>query len=332
MRVAIVAYPGCFASEVFGVLDVLTIGRHVARSGGADAADVAPPLAVEVVGARASSRVEASGGVTLVVRPPTATPDVVVVPGFELGDPADDLDGVLAGLAPEIRLVRTAHEQGAQVVSVCVGAFLLAEAGLLAGRRATTSWLFARALAERSPGTVVAAEELVVRDGGVTTTAAFSAMYDFTLQLLGSQRGPDVARRTARIALLDDARGSQAPYVDGDLLPPGGVTFGAEVQRWLRQHLDEPFDLGRVAAEFHVSPRTLIRRFTADTGQSALQYLQSQRVRRAQHLLAATRQPVAEVARRVGYRDAATFSQLFRRVVGLSPRDYRAQFGPGASA
>lgn len=101
------------------------------------------------------------------------------------------------------------------------------------------------------------------------------------------------------------------------------------MQRWLRHHRDEPFDLRRVAAEFSVSPRTLTRRFAAETGQSALRNLQSQRVRRAQHLLATTQQPVAEVARRVGYGDAATFSQLFRRTVGLSPRDYRADFGAG---
>jgi transcriptional regulator GlxA family with amidase domain len=325
VRIAILAYPGCFASEVFGVLDVLTIGRHVAAAGGASPAD----WGVEVVGVRPSPRVRASGGVTLGAGPPTGAPDVVVVPGFELAGPATDVPGELARLAPEIAFVRSAHAQGAQVVSVCVGAFLLAEAGLLDGRRATTSWLFARDLAERSPTTEVVAEELVVRDGGVTTTAAFSAMYDFTLQLLAEQRGADVARRTARIALLDDARGSQTPYVDGELLPPAGNSFGAGVQRWLRHHLDEPFDLRRVAAEFSVSPRTLTRRFAAETGQSALRYLQSQRVRRAQHLLATTQQPVAEVARRVGYGDAATFSQLFRRTVGLSPRDYRAQFGAG---
>jgi len=326
VRIAILAYPGCFASEVFGVLDVLTIGRHVAGGADLDARDP-DVVAVEVAGVRSSPRIETSGGVDLVAPAPSGPPDVVVVPGFEPRGARTDIDGVLAGLRPEIEFVRGAHEAGAQVVSVCVGAFLLAEAGLLDGRRATTSWVFARALAERSPTTELQVEELVVRDGGVTTTAAFSAMYDFTLQLLAEQRGADVARRTARVALLDDARGSQTPYVDGELLPPAGSSFGAGVQRWLRHHLDEPFDLRRVAAEFNVSPRTLTRRFAAETGQSALRYLQSQRVRRAQHLLTTTQQPVAEVARRVGYGDAATFSQLFRRTVGLAPRDYRAQFG-----
>lgn len=322
VRIAILAYPHCFCSEVFGVTDVLTMGTRVAQARGV-ASDL---LTVDVVSARPSPRVQASGGVQLITKP-ASTPDLVVVPGFDLGGTDAEVDRLLNGLAPEIQYLRKSHAAGAQVVSVCVGAFLLGEAGLLRGRRATTSWLFALQLSSRFPETDVVPDELVVRDTGITTTAAFSAMYDFTLQLLESIHGPEVARRTARIALLDDSRNSQTPYVDQDLLPPRGATFGAEVQRWLRHHLDETFELSGLAAEFNVSTRTLSRRFVADTGQSPLQYLHGQRVRRAQHLLVATSQSVQEVAGRVGYSDAATFAQLFKRLVGLSPRDYRTQFG-----
>lgn len=321
MRIGLLAYLGCFASEIFGISDVLAIGSRVART---VRPDEATPVA-EVVSARPSLRVPAAGGVLLAGRPASDC-DVVVVPGFEASTHDGPVDDLLTGLGPELAFLRRAHDDGAQVVSVCVGAFLLGAAGLLEGRRATTSWLFADTLARRHPGCSVEPSELVVRDGGVTTTAAFSAMYDFTLQLIASLYGDEVARATARIALLDESRTSQSPYVVEDLLPPSGSSFGAEVQRHLKATLAEPFELSAVAAAFNVSPRTLSRRFRADTGLTPLAFVQAQRVRRAQHLLATTTRPVGEVAAQVGYTDPSTFSELFRRVVGMAPRDYRTQF------
>ncbi|MEU0737597.1 GlxA family transcriptional regulator, partial [Streptomyces lavendulocolor] len=211
LRVAVLAYPGCFASEVFGVPDLLTMAGHVA---GPDA----PGCLVSVVSPR--RRVTASGGAGLDVHPPREA-DVLVVPGFELG-PDTDLDARLARLAPEIAVIRERAAAGTAVVSLCVGAFLLAEAGLLDGRRATTSWLHAGELARRCPGADVRPGHLVVTDAGVTTTAAFSSMYDFALDLIRRHHGAGVARTTARVALVDDARSSQTPYVDPRLLPQPG--------------------------------------------------------------------------------------------------------------
>lgn len=171
--------------------------------------------------------------------------------------------------------------------------------------------------------------ELVVTDAGVTTTGAFSAMYDFALALIAEHDGPRVARATARIALLDGARTSQAPYVDTALLPRPGETFSDSVIRHLEQTLAEPYDLARLADALHVSTRTLLRRVAAETGQSPLQHLQTARVQRARHLLETTDRTVAEVARTVGYRDPGSFASVFARSTGLRPRDYRATFGRG---
>ncbi|MGH1562183.1 GlxA family transcriptional regulator [Mumia sp. DW29H23] len=327
LRVGVLAYPGCFASEVFGVLDLLTIGGHVSRAEGIGTA----PFATSVMSPR--RRVLATGDVPIGVRPMREV-DVLVVPGFELV-PSVDLDARLAGVRPEVAAITAHAESGRAVVSICVGAFLLGAAGLLDGRRATTSWLFANALARRFPGSTVTPEALVVNDAGVTTTAGFSAMYDFVLDLVGRHCGPSAARRTARIALVDDARSSQAPYVDERMLPTTGSTFSARVERWLDQHLDERYDLSALADAFHTSTRTMLRRYKADTGDTPLGYLQRARVRRAQHLLARTDRTAQQVARDVGYRDAATFSRLFVRHVGLGPTAYRATFSggpPGARA
>ncbi len=131
-------------------------------------------------------------------------------------------------------------------------------------------------------------EHLVVTDTGVTTTAAFSAMYDFALDLIRRHNGARVARTTARVALVDDARASQTPYVDPRLLPQPGREFSQRVMRRLDQNLAERYDLAALANAFRVSTRTLLRRFAEETGRSPLAHLQASRVRRARHLLETT--------------------------------------------
>ncbi|MEU4345847.1 helix-turn-helix domain-containing protein [Streptomyces sp. NPDC023838] len=320
LRVGVLAYPGCFASEVFGVPDLLTMATHVAGPGHAG-------YEVSLVSPR--RRVTASGGAALAVSPLREV-DVLVVPGFELL-PGLDVDARLGPLTPEIAAIRSHTAAGHAVVSICVGAFLLAEAGLLDGRRATTSWLFADELARRCPDADVRPEQLVVTDEGVTTTAAFSAMYDFALELIRRHSGADVARTTARVALVDDARSSQTPYVDARLLPRPGNEFSHRVMRRLDQTLAARYDLTALSHTFSVSTRTLLRRFSDETGQSPLEYLQSSRVRRARHLLETTDRTVASISAAVGYQDSATFAALFAKHTGRRPRDYRATFRRGGS-
>ncbi|TCC38692.1 helix-turn-helix domain-containing protein [Kribbella speibonae] len=318
LRIGVLAYPGCFASEVFGVPDLLTMATHIA---GPDHVG----YEVSIVSPR--RRVAASGGTALAVSP-LRDVDVLVVPGFELA-PGLDVDAKLASLAPEVAAIRSHASAGNVVVSICVGAFLLAQAGVLHGRRATTAWLFADELARRCPAADVQPERLVVTDTGVTTTAAFSAMYDFALELIREHSGARVARSTARMALVDDARSSQTPYVDAHLLPRPGNEFSRRVMRRLDQNLVARYDLGALAADFNVSTRTLLRRFADETGQSPLDYLQASRVRRARHLLETTGRTVASISAAVGYQDAGTFAALFTRHTGRRPSDYRAAFRRG---
>ncbi|MFI0451568.1 GlxA family transcriptional regulator [Actinomadura sp. 6N118] len=320
LRVGVLAYPGCFASEVFGVPDLLTMATHTA---GPDHAG----YEVSIVSPR--RRVAASGGAALDVSPLREF-DVLVVPGFEFA-PGLDVDAKLAALAPEVAVIRSHATAGNAVVSICVGAFLLAEAGLLNRRRATTAWLHADELAQRCPNADIRPERLVVTDTGVTTTAAFSAMYDFALELIREHNGAGVARTTARVALINDARSSQAPYVDARLLPQPGNEFSRRVMRWLDQNLAAPYDLATLSDAFNVSTRTMLRRFADETGQSPLDYLQSSRVRRARHLLETTDRTVAGITTTVGYRDPGTFAALFAKHTGQRPRDYRSSFQRSAN-
>lgn len=323
LRVGVLAYPGCFASEVFGVPDLLTMATHVA---GAHARGAVPSLyEVSVVSPR--RHVVASGGSVLdvsAVRPV----DVLIVPGFELS-PAVDLGARLKELGAEVAAVRAQAAAGGAVVSICVGAFLVAEAGLLRGREATTSWLFADLFARRYADVRLRPERLVVTDRGVTTTAAFSAMYDFALQFVREHHGPRVARSTARIALVDDARSTQASYVDLSLMPAVGKEFSLGVKRSLERDLRARYDLSALAREFHVSTRTMLRRFRDEAGETPLAYLQAVRVRRARYLLESTDMTVAGIAADVGYGDPGAFSGIFARHTGRRPREYRAVFQQG---
>ncbi len=316
LRIAVLAYPGCFASEVYGVPDLLTMAAHVSDAGRG------PTYDVTVVSPR--RRVTAAGGLAITTTP-VGEADVLIVPGFEL-TPRLDHATTLSSLKIEVETIRRFHSDGVAIVSICVGAFLLGVAGLLDDRDSTTSWLFADELARRHPTTRMRPERLVVTDRGITTTAAFSAMYDFALGLVREHHGPDIARATARIALVDDARSTQTPYVDASLLPSPGAGFSRAVQRWLDQRLGDRYDLGVVSQAFNTSTRTMLRRFGDETGETPLSYLQRSRVRRARHLLESTDRSIGSIAAQVGYHDASTFARLFARHVERSPRDYRRSF------
>lgn len=326
IRIEVLAYQGCMGMEVFGLCDTLLVANRVAQAlEGAGA----PLFEVAVIGLSGAD-VGAAGGLRIGTRRPARKrPDLLVVPGMELSDRAACLQP-LRRLAPEVAYIARSFAKGTPVAAVCVGAFILGEAGLLDGRRATTSWLFAADLAQRFPAAEVDASALLVDDGGVATTGSFSATFDLAMHLIRRAASPKVQRAVARMALLDERRASQAPYIDTRMLarPPG--TFGASVAAWLERRLAEPYDLSAMAAAFHVSARTLLRRFKEETGCSPLVHLQRARIGKAKLLLESSSQSVAQVTERVGYGDVATFGTLFKRIVGQSPAEYRRRFKTAA--
>ena len=320
VRVGLLAYDGCFASELFTVADTLTVANRVAEFRGD-----ATRFEVGVHAVRPGP-VRTGGGVQIVARPMSYAADLLVVPGFDL-DPASRPRERLADWRAETDLLRRAARGSVPVASVCVGAFLLAESGLLDGRRATTAWLFADALAESFPAVAVDRRAMLVEDGPVTTSGAFSAAADLALHVVRLHAGEATMRATARITLAAGRRATPAPYVDERMLGATAGSFSADVRHYLGQRLDRDYDLATVAAAHHVSTRTLLRRFRAETGQTPLGYLQSLRISRARRVLETSSLSVEDVARTVGYADASTFRRLFARTVGMSPSAYRRSFG-----
>ncbi len=326
LRIAILAYPGCMGTEIFGVADVLLIAGHIAASlqrarRKPVATPMGTPFEIEVIGLAGRS-VMVAGGLTVGAQRPSGRYDLLVVPGLEIAR-LDEWDQKLAPLQRELGFIRKTFAGGTAVAAVCVGTFLLGEAGLLAGRKATTAWLCAAQLASRYPETTLRADAVLVEDGAVTSTGAVSSAFDLAIHLVKKTLGAEVASATARVALLSSARTSQAPFVDTALLANSLPAFSQSVAQWLAQRLTEAYDLERLALAFHVSARTLLRRVKEQTGQSPLTLLQQARVDKAKQLLNNSNWSIARITEAVGYADVPTFSRLFASRVGETPARYR---------
>jgi AraC family transcriptional regulator, transcriptional activator FtrA len=243
--------------------------------------------------------------------------DTVIVPPCP--SVHDGREALLAAL-------REAHARGARIASICTGAFVLAEAGLLDGRRATTHWAHAAALASRFPAVEVDPAVLYVEDGRVFTSAGSAAGIDLCLHLLRLELGAEVANAVARRMVIPPHRdGGQAQFVETPMPARASETLGP-VLDWALAHLDRPLSLDELARHGAMSVRTLVRRFQASTGTTPLQWVLTQRLRRAQHLLEASEEPVERVASLSGFGTAANLRQHFTRAVGVSPMAYRRTF------
>jgi transcriptional regulator GlxA family with amidase domain len=222
--------------------------------------------------------------------------------------------------------LRRAHSRGARLASICTGAFVLAAAGLLDGRRATTHWAHAGRFASSYPDVDLDPHVLYVEDDNIITSAGSAAGIDMCLHLVRRDLGSDVANAVARRMVVPPHRdGGQAQYVDVPL-PAGEVDTLGPLLDWALANLDQPLTVDELARRAATSPRTLMRRFHAATGTTPLQWLLTQRVRRAQHLLEATDEPVERVATLAGFGTAANLRQHFTRAVGVAPATYRRTF------
>lgn len=226
--------------------------------------------------------------------------------------------------------LRAVVERGGRVMSVCSGAFVLAAAGLLDGRRATTHWRYAAALAERYPEVDVDPNVLYVDAGPVLTSAGTAAGIDLCLHVVREEHGPAVANAIARRMVVPPHRdGGQAQYVDAPVPAPRRDDL-AETLAWAVEHLDEPLTVDDLATHALMSPRTFARRFKSVTGTTPYAWLLHQRMLHAQQLLEQGL-AVEEVARRAGFGSAATLREQFARVRGTTPSAYRRTFAGAGS-
>jgi AraC family transcriptional regulator, transcriptional activator FtrA len=293
---------------------------------GLDRSDIVDPWYEFLVVAAGDRRVRTQTGFVIEVPHPLKAldrADTIVVPGW--ADPEIEPSDAL-----KESLVR-AYERGARLVSVCTGAFVLAAAGLLDGRRATTHWMYAERLAARYPLVELDPAVLYLGEERVFTSAGTAAGIDLCLHLVALDHGVEVAATVARRLVMPLYRlGGQAQYVDTAIAPdPGGL---AALLDWGREKLDQGITVEDLVRRAAMSPRTLTRRFRAAVGMPPGEWLHRERLRLAQRLLERTDDPIEVVARRAGYDAAVTMRAQFAARLRTSPRAYRRTFRAAATA
>ncbi|MFC4112012.1 GlxA family transcriptional regulator [Nonomuraea zeae] len=246
------------------------------------------------------------------------TADTVLVPGIHAGRAMRD--GTISAT------LRDALQGRPRTMSICTGSYVLAAAGLLDGRPATTHWREAARFAALFPQVKLDPDVLFVDDGDVLTSAGVAAGMDLCLHVIRRDHGSEVANRTARRCVMPPWRdGGQAQYIDRHLPDvSGGGT--AATRDWMLAHLDTPLDLSLLAEHARMSVRTFTRRFREETGVSPARWLTGQRVQHARHLLETTDLGVEEVARQAGFGTAVSLRQHLHAAVGVAPLAYRHTF------
>ena len=312
----VLTYPAVQLLDVTGPVQVFASANDiVARAGGA------PPYLLRVV-TQGGEHVTASAGVALAAGPLTALSDALdtlLVAGGEGAEAAAE-DPVL------IDWVRQRAARARRVASVCTGAFLLAEAGLLDGRRAATHWMYCARLAQRFPAVRVETDPIYIRDGTVWTSAGVTAGIDLVLALVQADLGRAIALAVARYLVVFLKRpGGQAQFSAALALQAAEDKFDA-LHDWISAHLTGDLSLAVLADQAGMSERSFSRHYAEATGQTPARAIERLRVEEARRLLSESRLPLKRIAQRCGFGSEETLRRSFARLLEVTPQDYRARF------
>ena len=248
--------------------------------------------------------------------------DLIIVPGLGTAS-TDELDAKLQ--SPVCRRLRDvlvdAFESGAMLAAPCASTFLLADTGLLNGRRATTTWWLAPLFRSRYPEVELVADRVVVADWPIATAGAAMAQMDLMIAIVSQFAGLSLAKACANYLLLDE-RPSQAPFMAIAYLANQDVRI-AKAEKWVRDNIARDFTMDELAEAVALAPRTFARRIAGTCGVSPIQFVQRIRIETARYLLETTRLSVEEIARRVGYAEPSTLRRLIRRDTKHSPGHFR---------
>ena len=305
IEIGLVLYPGVQQAAVHGLTDLFSVAdRTSARRG-----------------ENGTARLRC---VPWQANAAATTPAALILPPSLEEPPSPSL------ATPFIDGLRACHHGGTMLGSVCAGAFLLAETGLLAGRPATTHWVYADSFRERFPEVRLDTGRLIIDDGDIVTAGGVMAWIDLGLTLVGRFLGPAVMIDTARLLLVDPPGREQRYYsVFSPRLTHGDAAI-LKVQHWLRTSGAKNTALATMAGLAGLEERTFLRRFRKATGLTATAYAQHVRIGRAREMLQFSRLSVERIAWEVGYDDSGAFRKIFVRITGLNPGAYRQRFNPGA--
>ncbi|HEY6624434.1 MAG TPA: GlxA family transcriptional regulator [Acidimicrobiales bacterium] len=333
-RIVFVVYPDLQILDLTGPFEVFAMANRLSPASGpagarryGDAEDRPYELEVRSVDGRA---VRSSGGLEITPQCSTASSvgpvdTLVVVGGIGTAEAVRD-EALVAW-------IRSAARRSRRVTSVCSGAFLLARAGLLDGRRATTHWASSALLGKSFPTVTVDPDSIFVRDGNVWTSAGVTTGMDLALSLVEDDLGPDVARQVARwLVLFVQRPGGQAQF-SAQLAAQRPLRSSLrDLEGWIADHIADDLSVTRMAEQVGMSTRTFARVFRRELGVPPATYVESVRVEAARRLLETTARGVPEVARLCGFGTVETMHRVFRRTVRVTPGEYRRHFTPLGAA
>ena len=312
-EVGLLIYPGCQLSAIYGLTDLFRIASEWSPQ------DFDPRRVIRV-----SHWKESEGEISCVWDSHPERPHRL---GFAVAPPSIIMPAQMQPMPVAAKWMAEVHAQGVTVCSICAGAFVLAETGLINGRRATTHWAFSDELAARFPEIELSADNMVIDDGDVVTAGGILAWTDLGLTLVEKLLGPGVMLSTARFLLVDPPRRNQGVYRMFIPKFDHGDAAILSVQHHLHAAQAETHDMIDLASRAKLTERTFLRRFKKATGLRPTEYLQQMRMMKARDLLESTNQAVEQIAWAVGYSDATAFRRVFQRVTELTPAGYRRRFG-----
>jgi transcriptional regulator GlxA family with amidase domain len=313
-RVLILAVDGAQSLDLLGPVEVFTTADRI----------VPGSYRVDVVTPAAGGEIALSNGLRLSAAPLPLHPprhDTLLVAGGE-GARRTAAEGHVA-----VAWIADASRRARRTASVCTGAYLLAEAGLLDGRRATTHWRFCADLARRYPRVDIDPDPVFVRDGDVWTSAGVTAGMDLALALVEEDLGPAVALEVARALVIFLKRpGGQSQFSGALAAQQASLPALRDLQAWIAGHLDQDLSVAALAARANLSERSFARAFRREVGQTPAAYVEALRVERARALLEDGAPSLEAVARAAGFASAEVLRRAFHRRVGVSPASYRERF------
>lgn len=314
-EVGLLIYPGAQMSAVLSMTDLFLVSNRFSS----------PHVETGNRIAVSHWRIEAEGSLPQRIHDTgsstRAGPDVLILPP-SLGSPA-----TAEAAAPYLAWLRDRHAAGAILASVCAGAFLLGETGLLDGRPSTTHWILEGQFRDRFPSVPVDVDRLLIDGGQILTAGGVMSWTDLCLRLVERLRGAEVMTQTARFLLVDPPGREQRYYSVFSPRTGHGDAAVLEVQRWLQETGAKDISLEALATRAGLERRTFLRRFRKATGMTTSEYGQRLRVSQACELLQFSALTVEQIAWETGYGDPGAFRKIFARFIGLTPSEYRQRFG-----
>ncbi|MEM9359785.1 MAG: helix-turn-helix domain-containing protein [Pseudomonadota bacterium] len=321
---ALLVTEGCFASTLHGLIDALACATYAADEIGQDIT-----FETTIVSKDGKPVMSSSGykiPVDQSIHHDKASDVVIVVPAIPPNATDIDVTNAMSSLRPVLDWMSLELTRGTQLASSCTGSFMLAEAGLLNGKHATTHWRAADVFRRRYPDVILKTDDLVTDNGTLICGGGAASHVNLSLHLIRRFGGEALAFHCAHTLIVDPGRNLQSPYALMNYETNHGDSMVSEAQEYIARNFKEPISIPDLAVHLNVGDRTLSRRFKAATGLSVGLYIQEVRIEAARNKLATTESPLQTVVSEVGFEDYSSFARLFKKRTGITMQSYRERF------